>query len=689
MKNKLLHNFRLFHNATIQLILIYLLLLIVFAVFRSIILVFYNPSPDIYNEVGDLIKAYFTGFRFDTMVSLYGLLPAMILNILGIPLLPWGEKYYNVLKKIFHVYYTVLIVLFVFISIIDLYFYNFFMTRISVLIFGFAEDDTMAVIKAIWADYPVILLTIALIIIAWCTYKIVGKIQKIEPKNINMPIGMNFISLLLFMVLFVFGIRGTFAFYPLKTNDTIISQYVFINNLVPNGVYSLKTAFKDRKEQDVNIDVNKTMKKWGFSSPQEAVSLYTDKNIGENTDSLQSALIAQTPYDEFLEQNPPNVIFIQMESMSGHFISLHNKENFNLLGSLEDVLPECIHFTHFLSATDATIHTLEALLLNSPMTPISQSIYMDRTLETVATKPFKTKGYTTSFVTGSKLGWRNLDKFIPHQYFDRTEGSAHIEKHVKGVQSNEWGCYDGYMFDRIYDILQEGAGTQPQFVFGLTTTNHTPYSIPSTYKPLPINIPKELKSQFASGEEYAMKHFITYQYANNCLGDFIKRVKESPLGENTIIVASGDHSARRIFDYSDAEMLQKVAVPLIMYIPEKYKNRLKTPDVNQFGSHKDIFPTIYNMALSDAQYVKSGINLFDKETLSHNFGILGYRLAMSNNGCVLYEHNPIYYIWANEAKTILIPAPEKDIPALEKDMQHAKAYTASMTYLVQECLSKK
>ncbi|NDV80347.1 hypothetical protein, partial [Dysgonomonas sp. 511] len=28
-------------------------------------------------------------------------------------------------------------------------------------------------------------------------------------------------------------------------NDAIISQYVFINNLVPNGVYALKTAFKD------------------------------------------------------------------------------------------------------------------------------------------------------------------------------------------------------------------------------------------------------------------------------------------------------------------------------------------------------------------------------------------------------------------------------------------------------------
>lgn len=687
MKPHFPHNLKLFLSSTAQAVLVYLFLLLLFAAFRIIILLFFNNSPEIYNETSDLLKAFFTGFRFDTMVIFYGLLPVMVLNLIGVFTSSKGEKYYARLKRIYHVYYTVLIMLMLIISVIDLYFYNFFMTRISVLIFGFVEDDTLAVLKAIWVDYPVIPILIGLIVAGWCAYKLVGYIQKVSLDKVNTSVAVNLILLVVVGFFFVFGIRGTFAFYPLKINDAIVSQYVFINNLVPNGVYALKTAFKDRKEQDVNVNTEKTMKKWGFASADEAISLYTGRQIPDNADSLKMALMDRTPVNDFLAQNKPNVVFVQMESMSEHFISMHDRKNFNLLGALEDVLPDCIHFTHCLSATDATIHTLEGIMLNSPMTPVSQSIYMDKTLETSAAKPFKEQGYHTAFITGSKLGWRNLDKFIPHQYFDTTEGSAHIEKNIPHTLSNEWGCYDEFMFDRMYNILQSGSG-QPQFIFGMSITNHTPYSLPKTYKPYMITIPDAIKPKFSSGEAYAQTHFSTYQYANDCLGRFIKKVKESPLGENTIIVATGDHTARRIFDYNDSEMLQKYAVPLIIYIPEKYRALVDMPDVNGFASHKDIFPTIYNLSLSDATYVKSGVNLFDKDKLASNFAITGYKLMMTSDGCVFFDNKPVYYTWKDDAKTQLQPA-SGDVKPLENGMKYAKSYTASMTYLIQRCLSDK
>jgi len=688
MKSLFTQNFRLFFINIFHALLVYAFLLIVFAVFRLIILFFFNADPGIYSQTGDLIKAFFTGFRFDTMVICYGLLPAVVFSFIGVFTGSWGEKYFAALKKIFHIYYTILILVMLLISVVDLYFYNFFMTRISVLIFGFVEDDTVAVLKAIWADYPVVWIVIGLVVAGWLAYKLVGVIQKIKTERFSLPLPAYIILLPVLGFFFLFGIRGNFAFYPLRINDAIISPYGFINTMVPNGVYSLKTAFKDRKEQDVNINIAKTMKKWGFGSPAEAVSIYTRETVAENTDSLKAALTAHTPINEFLEQNPPNVIFIQMESMSEHFISLHNKETFNLLGALEDVLPHCLHFTHFLSATDATIHTLEGLLLNSPMTPVSQSIYMDKTLDTSAAKPFKEKGYHTSFITSGKLGWRNLDKFIPNQYFDQTEGSAHLEQYLPDVSSNEWGSYDEFMFKRMYDLLNQ-KNDKPQFIFGLTITNHTPYSLPDTYKPYPIQIPDSLVSKLSAGEKHAQVHFSTYQYANDCLGRFISDIMNSPLGENTIIVASGDHSARRVFNYSEANMLQKLAVPLILYIPEKYRENMKTPDTTQFASQKDVFPTIYNLSLSDASYVKSGVNLFDEQALANNFAIISYKLQMTNNGCVSYEVQPEYYVWSNKERTELEPATEADIPQLNKDMEYAKAYTASLTYLVQQDLKEK
>jgi phosphoglycerol transferase MdoB-like AlkP superfamily enzyme len=681
-------NIRLFLIHTTHALLVYASILILFAIFRFIILFFFNADPVIYSQTGDLIKAFFTGFRFDTMVVCYGLLPVMAFNLIGIFTCRRGDAYFAMLRKVYRVYYTILLLAMLLISVVDLYFYNFFMTRISVLIFGFVEDDTAAVIKAIWTDYPVVWIGVGLIVAGWLVYRLTGAIQRVKMERLHLPASVHILSLPVLGFFFLLGIRGSFAFYPLRINDAIISQYGFINTMVPNGVYALKTAFKDRKEQDVHTNTGKTMRKWGFKSPAEAVSLYTGCSVTEDADALIAALTAHTPVNGFLEQNPPNVVFIQMESMSEHFISLHHKETFNLLGALEDVLPHCLHFTHFLSATGGTIHTLEALLLNSPITPISQSVYMDRTLDTSAAKPFKDKGYHTAFVTSAKLGWRNLDKFIPNQYFDRTEGSAHLEKFLPHVSSNEWGSYDEFLFARIFDLLKRSDG-QPQFIFGLTITNHTPYSLPDTYAPYPICIPDDLKSKLSAGEKHAQMHFSTYQYANDCLGRFISAIMNSPLGENTVIAASGDHSARRVFNYPEANILQKSAVPLILYIPGKYRRGTETPDTSRFASHKDVFPTLYHLALSDAAYVKSGINLFDKEALAGNFALLGYKLEMNNNGCVSYKVQPEYYVWSNEERTELEPAKEADIPQLIKDMEYAKACTASMTYRVQEALKGK
>lgn len=689
MKESLLrNNFKLFFDSSLHAFLVYLFLSILLMSFRLIILFFFNSSPHIYNETEDILNALFMGFRFDTIVICYSLFAVMFFNLVGIATFARGERYFISLKRILRIYYTLITLLILCTSIIDLYFYNFFQTRISVLVFGFFEDDTIAVLQSIWKDYPLISIFAGLVLAGFGSYKLVGYIQKTKLPDFKLPVYAYAGGLIVMGIVFAYGARGTFAYFPLRNSDTVISRHVFINKLVPNGIFAANSAFKDHRSQNVDTDIEKTMKKWGFTSPDEAVSAYLERSVAGDADSLRQALTAYTPFNDFLEQEPPNVVFIMMESMSEHFISLHNRENFNLLGTLEDVLPECIHFNHFLSASRGTIHTLEGLLLNNPMTPFSQSRYMTKTLETSAAKPFKEKGYHTSFVSGSKMGWRNMDKFIPHQYIDDTEGSAHIMKYIPHVISNEWGCFDEFMFTRMHDILDQGSET-PQFIFGMTITNHTPHSLPKTYQPYPLEIPEEIKHSLSSSEEYAHAHFLTYQYANNCLGKFISDIKQSPLGENTIIVASGDHTARRMFEYSDADMLQQYAVPLIMYVPHKYLKDTEMPDVSAFASHKDVFPTIYHLALSDAAYVKSGVNLWDKDALASNFAISSYQLVMNSLGGVFSDVENMYYVWTDEKKTSLQLANDTEKQLLNKDMHKAKAYAASMTYLVQKDLQEK
>jgi glucan phosphoethanolaminetransferase (alkaline phosphatase superfamily) len=377
-----------------------------------------------------------------------------------------------------------------------------------------------------------------------------------------------------------------------------------------------------------------------------------------------------------------------MESMSEHFLLLHDRENLNLLGSLEDVLPGCIRFTHFLPAVSSTIYSLECLLVKNVMEPISHSIYVNRTMETSSVKPFKEKGYQATFITGSKLGWRNMDKFIPRQYFDNVEGRANLEYHIKNTTSSDWGAYDEFLFERIEDILNEQKGT-PQFIFAMTTSNHPPYTYPDTYQPLPVNVPKQLKYAHTSGSNFTQKHMITYQYANDCLGNFIKKIKNLPLGENTIIAIAGDHNARAVFDYSDMNPHDKYAVPFILYIPEKYKQTIFDYTTDCFASHKDVFPTIYHLALSDVSYIKSGVNLLDKQQTETNFGITDNNVILTPNGCIRFEMKPVYYVWADSTRKTLKPAGIEDIPTLNQELLYGKSYLASMTYLIQRCLLEK
>ncbi|MDR0794448.1 MAG: sulfatase-like hydrolase/transferase [Tannerella sp.] len=682
-------NITFFLNGLLHTLLVYVCLLFIFCFFRVIIFInFEHPGVD--GIWKDLCKAFFYGFLLDTRTAAYALAPVIIYNAAGQLFQSSIQNYYRTYNKVCRIYYTILITFVLFISTVDFFYLNYYKTHINVFAFGIFEDDTMAVLKTIWDEYPVILMVLFFSIAAWIIYRLTGYARKkihIEIRTTS-RIGKIGIVILSFALLFTGG-RGSLGFSPFRTNNSVVSVYRYINNLVFNGTYALGIACIDRTSQKVHADIPKALKAAGFSSPEEAISVYLDRKVAGDPDSLINALQSFTPVDIFLQNNPPHVVLIVMESMSQYFLSLHDKENLNLLGSLEDVMSQCIWFTHFFPAVSSTIYSLECLLVKNVKAPISHSYYVHEQLETSSVIPFKANGYEATFITGSKLSWRNMDKFIPQQFFDRVEGQAHLENHVASTSSSAWGVYDEFLFDRIYNILCEHNEGQPQFVFGLTTSNHPPYTFPESYDPLPVNVPKHLQYKHTSGADFTKKHLLTYQYANDCLGKFIQKIKASPLGENTIIAVTGDHNARSVFDYPDMNPVDKYAVPFMLYIPDLYKERLGLYDTGCFASHKDVFPTLYHLALSGTPYVNSGVNLLDKRQTDGNFGITENSIVLTGAGCIQFEMKPVYYVWYDPARTVLKPAGKEDIPELNKAMIKGKSFLASMNYLIQRSIKEK
>lgn len=635
--------FQLFKKISISSLKYFLYFLIVFFVGRLFFLLNYGNFEDLQSDKLGVVESFIVGTRFDISAICYGFLPITLFWLISL-FIP--KKFTASFLKIYYAAtkYYLLFVLIVFVSliIIDFFFYQFFQSHINLLFFGIFQDDTAAVLNSVWTDYPLLKITGAFFV------AIIGflYVSRLVKKTISQPIllkGKVFgLLLLLLFPLFFIGMRGSLGVFTLRREHTNITTNEFINSLCYNALYSLKFANSERKANAIVPDIDKEIKSTGLHSIASIQDLYKD---GESN-LFDETLVRKTGYNAFLEKNPPNVIFLQMESMSNHYFDMNSKE-LNLIGDLAEELPDLYYFKNGLSAYNGTIQTLENFLIGTPKTIISQSIYFNTPFTTSIALPFKENGYNTYFLTGASVSWRNIDNMIKHQGYDFIEGKNNILSKYPDAEEFAWGVHDGYLFDYIFDKLKEEDG-KPKFMFGLTISNHTPYEIPKSFKTQPIHISDSLKKAIRVDEKTAYANFYSHQYAASELARLIKEIKESPFGENTIIVASGDHNIRQVFEYSPEEGFLKRSVPILFYIPKKYKPAFFDNEV--ITSHKDIFPTIFNLSLSDTKYAYTGEDLFDS-TVKYRFAINDYNYIADSLGAISLENNkPYYYTWSGKQK---------------------------------------
>ncbi|WP_264845526.1 LTA synthase family protein [Capnocytophaga catalasegens] len=633
-------NLSLFGKTVVSGIKYFAYFFVLFFAYRLIFLGVYGSELLFKSHKMDIVRAFLMGMRFDISAICYGFLPVALFWLVALFI---SKSFSEKFEKIYLTFckYYLLLVLFAFVSlqIIDFFFYQFFQSHINVLFFGIFNDDTSAVLRSVWTDYPIvkIILTFAVIIIGFLQIHRIIK-RNFGQKNLSKTLCLAF---LLIFPLFFIGMRGSLGVFPLRRDHTNVSPNSFINSLCYNPIYALEFARTELKENYINPDISNELQANGFKSFNQVEELYREQVI----DSFDSDMFSKTPSNDFLKKNPPNVVFFLMESMSNHYFELHNEE-LNLLGDLKDLLPDLYYFRNGLSSFNGTISTLENLLVNTPKGIISQSPYFSTPFSSSVAKPFKEQGYQTLFITGANVSWRNVDNFIKQQYFDFIEGSSHIEQQFPTAESFAWGVHDGYLFEYIAQKLAEPS-SKPQFIFSLTVSNHTPYEIPSHYKPYPIKI-DAVEKEIRVDKKMAIDNFYSHQYAASELAKFIQKIKNSPLGKNTIVVATGDHNIRQVFEYDNENMFLKRSVPILFYIPEAYKPAFFNPNI--MVSHKDIFPTLFHLSLSNQKYVYSGDNMFKKSS-NYRFGINNYDFIADSIGVVSTENNnSMYYTWKDSLK---------------------------------------
>ena len=632
---------------------------------------------DIKLNIADVFHALVVGFRFDTMVLMYGMALPVLLSILC--LIVGTVKCNDVVIRFNRVYAIVMLVLFMVVGIVDVYYYNYFQSHINVLAFGLFDDDTAAVLKSVWTDYPITSVLISWIIVFFLIRFFVNYVFSEKVKSVIIKkVWQGVVFSLCALGMFFLGMRGSLGTFPLQIDDSTVCNNSTINLIPINGMFAIKEAFLMRNKQ-MSIEGNITfLKKLGYDNELKAIEDYygyaPEKDLSKSYFTKTDSKASGFKY--------PHVVFFLMESMSNNNLFYHSS-TLNLYGALEKHIKEDYFLRNFLPSGNGTINSLEGIMVNTPVTSLAQSENNSVSYSSSVALPFSNSGYETTFITGGKFGWRNINEFIPHQYFQHVESKDNVLKAIVGSTECEWGVYDEYLFDYVFKKLENA--TKPQMIFVLTTTNHTPFHLPETYKPYPVKLTDNVKSKLLTDEKLAVKNLTNLQYSNDCLGKFMDKIKHSNFSQNTIVSATGDHNNLMLFDFNESQMYYQRSVPLYMYVPATIHPHIT---INKWGSHKDIFPTLINLALPQSTYFNAGDFLFDslqtdKEIFATDWMSME---AMNRYGAVKFGENPKYFTWDDKQ---LLKATNHPSEELQHLLQRSRAHYAAMAYFIRNETKKK
>ncbi|MHC4838917.1 MAG: LTA synthase family protein, partial [Planctomycetota bacterium] len=211
-------------------------------------------------------------------------------------------------------------------------------------------------------------------------------------------------------------------------------------------------------------------------------------------------------------------------------------------------------------------------------------------------RAFADAGYETGFYYGGPLDWRELDRFLPAQGFERMVGQAELAARMDldpKRDGGEWGLWDEHLLAAVEEDLR--GATAPQFMVVFTTSNHPPHELPEGVDLPPLTPPAELLAQTGPLDATQARQLRTYQYACHELGAWLDRLEDDGLLERSIVGVTGDHTAGMRLPQSRRGLLLERAVPFLLLLPTSIRVQVGYhPELP--GSHEDVGPTLLHAA---------------------------------------------------------------------------------------------
>ncbi|WP_336788296.1 LTA synthase family protein [Paenibacillus sp. MMO-177] len=207
-------------------------------------------------------------------------------------------------------------------------------------------------------------------------------------------------------------------------------------------------------------------------------------------------------------------------------------------------------------------------------------------------KTFAANGYqTATFHTNDVLFWNrnNLYKALGWQkyYDDDFFGESDIVA---------FGSSDEVLYDKTAaELLKMQQSGKPIYTQLISMSGHHPFNLPK--RKYNIKLPERFENTLVGN------YIRAENYADKALGQFIEKLKQNGVWDNSVIVIYGDHLGLPKYTLSskDKDLMKEIYgreydaqdmlnIPLIISVPGSSAKVLP-----QVGGQSDLFPTIANL----------------------------------------------------------------------------------------------
>ena len=425
------------------------------------------------------------------------------------------------------------------------------------------------------------------------------------------------LSLLFIVVLFI-PIRGGIQKIPLNISDVYFSDHLFADHAAINLPWNIMFSI---------LNMNSDENPYDYFDDPKAERLV--KNLYQT---------GEKKIPDILSVKRPNVIFIILESFTAKWVGC--------LGGVRGVTPQLdaiaedgLLFTNFYASGDRSEKGQVAILSGYPNQAINSIIKTPTKTQQLPSLAKTLSGYEyyCSYTYGGELEFANIKSYLINTGYKNL-----VSKYSFPVseRTTSWGVHDQYVFDRFYNDIQKEP--QPFFSTIFSLSSHEPYDVPIIHFP---------------GKDDVTMFKNSIYYTDSVLGDFIKKLKSTPLWKNTLIVIVADHG--HPLPGNDA-----TDQPSKFHIPLVFSGGALTikARINTCGSQTDIATTVLDQLHIPDDDFQWGKDLLDSSAKSFAFYDFNNGFGFVNpSGAVTFD---------NVSRKIIRMTPGFDTSAIK----YGKAY---------------